>query len=731
MRRWLVGALVCLLSAAGTSAQSGDNTYDYVIVGGGLAGSVLANRLSSSGHHSVMLLSVGDAPPKAYSGPVMIAGEFKAEHASTADDGLRADIRQPGYPAVLDFHTDSTGSSTARMLGGSSLVALSLYLRDHPEALDSWGSEQWSWEILRPYFHRAEALNGRGNLPTGTDYGRDGPFSVMLQPAFVHDLSHDFVTTAAKALGMPQTADLNADRGPTAVGITPTTQNPDGSKVQAYDAYLAPAMGRSNLHVVHGVRADRLVIQDQACHGVAYRRLHDATDQVAYARKEVVLSSGYIYSPRLLFLSGIGPKDELQSVGLNVIQDLPAVGRNLTAARFTPVTWPTKRPTLSQELGAPISQDPQKARPHAYGSAIVEATARARSRVATKADPQAKRPDIVLSFMPLHYVAETAPKPYSLHDEPWPLNTNAYTILATIGETKAQGRVIFPSGSPDVSPVVEHDPMTELEDMQRALEALQLAREIGDSMADSGAAKDAGPIKTGAWSAVYDGRGTCRMGKSPSDSVVDEHLRVHGISGLRVVDGSVIPKGSPFLALPEVLAVAERAADLILSELPATLETAAKPAAAVGVGLPQTVSINSLVDVLGAEFPLTEAVSYLATGRAKKRYDGEKKPDIEKLVRDAHDDHTRSGVSRGNDTLNRLGAAIMTVSIIITFLASPRKPSPEDEALMRARALARSRASIVSDSDESDQDAERVDAGVGVAEAGITEQSSQYILLED
>merc|ERR1719282_107297 len=145
VRRACLIALACMASAHSEEAV---DSYDFVIVGGGLAGSVLANRLSASGHHSVLLLNVADAPPKAYAGPVMITDEFIIGGNLTADDGLRARIHQPGYGPVPHFSTTLTGSSPARMLGGSSLVALSLYLRDHPEALDSWG-EGWSWETLR------------------------------------------------------------------------------------------------------------------------------------------------------------------------------------------------------------------------------------------------------------------------------------------------------------------------------------------------------------------------------------------------------------------------------------------------------------------------------------------------------------------------------------------------------------------------------------------------------
>ncbi|CAE8611397.1 unnamed protein product [Polarella glacialis] len=262
-------------------------------------------------------------------------------------------------------------------------------------------------------------------------------------------------------------------------------------------------------------------------------------------------------------------------------------------------------------MGAPISATGAKANPAAYGSTVLEATARSRSSVAAKKDPTSSKPDIVLSFMPLFYAPKSAPLQYSLQGEPWPLKTNAFTIQVTLGETKAQGSVTF-TGSPDVSPVVTHDAMTHPEDLARAREAVELAKRIGGSSA-LGRATTA--IENGAgaqdmWTAVYDGRGTCRMGKHHHDSVVDHHLRVHGITNLRVVDGSVIPVGSPYLAVPEVLAVAERASELILNRHSQTSQDSGADLV-VDAPAPSTVTIEHLTKKLGESFPLLQAIKYL------------------------------------------------------------------------------------------------------------------------
>lgn len=588
--------------------------FDFVIVGGGTAGSILANRLSESGKHTVLVLNVAGAPPSAYSGPALLTDEFIMRKNLSADDGLRARIRQPGYTPMPAFSTAETGSSPARWLGGSTLVSISLYLRDHPEAFDAWGRE-WGYPHVRKYFNRVE----NGSAIKDGDYGQHGSYRITGKPAYVHPLTREFLA-AAESEGLPLVSDLNTQKGP-GVGITPVSQKTDGTKAHAFDAFLKPALDRNNLVVRSGARADRLLVDDgNRCRGVAYRQLASGEDRVVHAKKEVILSSGYIYSPRLLFLSGIGDREDLKRVGLQVKHDLPAVGKYLTAARYTPLSWHTKTPTLSEMMGSPVSAEGTQPVPEAFGSALMEATARIRSKAAKEADPKAERPDIAVMFMPLYYAPKSAPLQYSLQGEDWPLKTNAYTLMATLGETKAQGAVTFPTASPDQSPVVTHEPLTHPQDLRVAKEAVAWARKIGESgkfNASLGAVSN-GAGNADMFSAVYDGRGTCRMGNDDRESVVDTDLKVHGIEGLRVVDGSVIPHASPYLAQPEVLLVAERAAELMLHEhlgfdVDNQAKGALRKAATQQTQVPQedTWTVSRLTASLGDDMTLMAAVNYL------------------------------------------------------------------------------------------------------------------------
>jgi choline dehydrogenase len=260
------------------------------------------------------------------------------------------------------------------------------------------------------------------------------------------------------------------------------------------------------------------------------------------AGKEVIVSVGFLYTPRLLFLSGIGDAKDLAMAGLKVVKDMPAVGKNLTAPRFTPISWRTSTPTLSQMMGPPISKEGPAVQ-EAFQSVVAEATVDLGKHA-------------IAQFMPMYYAPKSAPLPYSLQGEPWPLETNAYTMLVTMATT-AKGTIKIDK-DPDVSPTITHDPMT-LEDIEHGAEAVRAALELGSKLPSEGRIEHEHD-----WSAVYDGRGSCRMGTDPRTSVVDPMLRVHGIRGLRIVDGSVLPSSTPYLAMPEVLMLAERSVDLIL-----------------------------------------------------------------------------------------------------------------------------------------------------------------------
>lgn len=484
-----------LVSAVLLSTRMCVAGYDYVVVGGGVAGSVVAARLAEK--HSVLLLNIAGAPPSKYNSAVMVSDELIVQTNLSATPGMAVRIHQPGYAPVPKFSTGKTGSSPARWLGGSSLVGLSLFLYD--KAMD-WGPG-WDWNIMMNYMLKSKIQ------PTH-------------DPVYLHPLTKAFIKAVPGAVP------------------TPSSQRPDGTKITAQAAYLESAPEK--LTIMEGVRADRLIIEGDVCTGIEVRDLTSGGYKTIRAGKEIIVSAGYLYTPRLLFLSGLGDAKDLAANGIPVVKDLPAVGKNLVAPRFTPVSWHTSEPTLAQMMGPPISKGP--AVKEAFQSVVAEATVQLSE-------------DAVAQFMPLYYAPKSAPLQYSLQGELWPLSTNAYTVLVTM-RTEAKGMIKIDK-DPDVSPIIVHEPLTP-KDRERGAAAVEAAMGMGSALPSEGRVEN-----TQDWSAVYDGRGTCRMGTDPSTSVVDTSLKVHGVRNLRIVDGSAIPASTPFLALPEVMMLAERAVDLI------------------------------------------------------------------------------------------------------------------------------------------------------------------------
>lgn len=525
--------------------------FDYIIVGAGSAGCVLANRLSADPDVRVLLLEAGprDWHPFIH----MPAGIAKL-------------VNRKGVN--WDYSTDAEPNLTNRqlwwprgkVLGGSSSINAMCYTRGDHRDYDEWaslGADGWDWAACLPWFRRAED-NERG---ADAYHGVGGPLGVA-DLRHHNPLSDVFLQATAEA-GFPQTKDFNGSKQE-GFGYYQVTQR-NGARCSSAVAYLDPVRERKNLKVLTGALVTKLKIENGRVTAVHYR--HNGKPCCEGVEREVLLSGGALNSPQMLMLSGIGPAEQLRKHGLDVVADLPGVGANLQDhLDICTLQRCTKNITYDRISDVAVAFNYYLFRRGAGTSNVAESGGFLRSPLA-----EDERADMQFHFVPAML------DDHGRHR----MKGNGYTLHACQLRPYSRGHLYLKSAAPDQKIGIHANYLSDAEgrDLDRLLEAVRISRDIlaqpafapyrgeeifpGDALTTRAQLTDFVRRKA---ETIYHPIGTCRMGND-AESVVDTQLRVRGIDGLRVVDASVMPKLIGGNTNAPTIMIAERAAAMIRGEL--------------------------------------------------------------------------------------------------------------------------------------------------------------------
>ncbi|MCI4668680.1 MAG: GMC family oxidoreductase N-terminal domain-containing protein [Bacteroidia bacterium] len=522
--------------------------FDYIIVGAGSAGCVLANRLSENPDNSVLLIEAGKKDSKA---EIHIPAAFSKLFKSELDWGLET-IEQE-HAGQRKFYLPR-----GKVLGGSSSINAMIYIRGNRADYDSWesmGNKGWAYQDLLPLFKKSEKFEGGENHY----HGEHGPLRVasLREPL---PLSKAFVEAGVE-LGFDANDDFNGEKQE-GFGHYHVNQH-QGKRFSGAKAFLKPIKSRKNLTILTESPVQQILIENKRAIGIVYKTKTHL--QEVKARKEVIVAAGAYHSPQLLMVSGIGPKDELDRHGIENKHVLPGVGQNLQDHLIVPYILKTNaKYTLDR-----ADKDPTNLIKFLiWGEGPLSSNvAEAGAFVHTKEGLEA--PDLQYHFGPAFFIDNGFQE----------LKTGrAFSIGPTLLQPKSIGEIKLSSSSMSDAPLIDHAYLSHQDDMDTLIRGLELAQKLAMS-------KSLGQYRTGhlypeqpinkqeLWEThirkhsqtLYHPAGTCKMGSDPM-SVVDTELRVHGIEGLRVVDASIMPNVIRGNTHAPAVVIAEKAAVMIAEE---------------------------------------------------------------------------------------------------------------------------------------------------------------------
>jgi choline dehydrogenase len=534
-------------------------TFDYVIVGAGSAGCVLADRLTANGRHSVLLLEAGGTDRRFF--VQMPLGYGKTFFDPAVNWNYRAEP-DPGLAGNADHWP------RGRLLGGSSSINAMVWIRGHPRDYDDWreaGNPGWGWDELLPVF-RAVEDNEAGE---DAGRGRGGPVRVSDMRDHVHPLTRLYLDAAQQA-GLPPNPDFNGERQD-GVGIYQITTK-SGRRMSAARAFLRPAMRRANLVVETRATATRILFEGSRAVGLAYRT--NGGKRTVRASREVIVSAGAVGSPQLLELSGIGDPKRLAGLGIDLVHANPNVGEHLQDHLGINYTWKSNRPTLNQQLRPWWGKALAGARYLALRSGPLSMSMNQGGGF-FRTGPARDRPNMQLYFQAFSTVIPKSGERPILDPDPWP----GFSIGLSNCRPTSRGSIHISSCDPAAAPRIVPNAYSTHEDVAEMLAAVKFLRVIAAQPALAAVISEEvlpGPSVTSDEDLIADFRrrsgtvyhpvSTCRMGPTGDTAVVDARLRVHGVAGLRVIDASVFPNNISGNTNAAAIVTGWKGADLVLED---------------------------------------------------------------------------------------------------------------------------------------------------------------------
>lgn len=530
--------------------------FDYIIIGAGSAGCVIANRLSANPAVSVLLLEAGDPDKKM---EIHIPGAYGNLHGTEVDWKFWSEPQE---------YVDNRRIYLPRgkVLGGSSSTNAMAYVRGSRFDYDEWaalGNKGWGYDDVLPYFKRSE----HNEDLDGEYHGKDGPLHVAYakEPS---GLGREFIKACVQC-GIRENGDYNGAEQPGAHMLQFNIKN--GARQSAAAAFLKPVLHRKNLTVKTDCQVSRILLEGNEARTVEFITTHGITAR-ASCRSEIILCGGAFQSPQILMLSGIGDREELQKAGIEVHHHLPGVGKNLQEHAWSGVSCYSDVPTGNTVL-----------RPFPKFKAILQhvffktgplTNSPLEANAFYKTDPALDRPDLQFHFAPLGNKPDYSTDLYKISSFP---KTDGFSVLSIVIRPRSRGYVALKDKDPLAAPLIQPNLLSDPQDMEVLLKGLRKAIEIVSAPAlkafsSKGICLPHAPFDDESLIAhirksletLYHPVGTCKMGNDEM-AVVDDQLRVHGIRNLRVADGSIMPTIVSGNTNAACVMIGEKASDLILA----------------------------------------------------------------------------------------------------------------------------------------------------------------------